>query len=400
MNNEDKIDYNQFYDVNYKELKSINSKWIEKIKPKEKCEKKKGKIKSYKPYKRSIFIKFTYDYVERIFPYPLNCIILSLILIPIFLLPYYFSLGSDIFLGTDTIPGLITGTTFMMILVLLPISLIVMKQIFNKYEQTFKDLRSIAMVDNADYQTFISVTNSSLQSKRVYIFWIITWILVIALGIYQYINPTALDLIDDAGIFALVGGIIVYIITFTVTINISWYLIIIVFAIRRFCKMPLDIKPLDPDKAAGLKPLSTLSFNMAMISLLGIAGLIYGIVFGIRSITEPSSFLFLIGLIIMMIILFILPLANAHKIMSEKKTEVLTLLSSQHGQVFNRIKEKIPKDDYSITSDSLTELQGISELYERANNMPVWPFDLKTISNFIVAIALPIVIIYAEELLF
>jgi len=395
------INFDHYYSEKLKECKKRFSTWQNNVTPNE-IEKinKKGTKEQFKPYKRDIFLRFTYDIVGRIIPYPLNCFVLSLLLLPIILLPFYIVLGPGSLYTADSTIGVLESTTFMIVAVLIPISLIVLKEIFKKYNQTFQYLRDVAKVSDDDYQEFISLSNWSLQSPSVTYFWIGTWIFVIIFSINFYNNPKPTDLIDDVGIFGLISMIVVYIVTSTIVISLSWYLLSIVRTIRRFTSMPLDIRPLDPDNAAGLKPLSQLSFNLSLVSLLGVAGIMFGLFIGGRNIYEPTTILVLAGLVLMMIVLFLLPLSNAHNVMGEQKSKILKVLSAEHALAYKKIQEEIPKAGPSINEDSLTELQGIAELYDRANSMPVWPFDFKTLTNLIIAIGLPLFLIILESLIF
>lgn len=398
---DDKINYEHFYNEKPKETKNRLINWQNKIsKKKEKTEDKKRKKEPFKPYKRDFFLRFTYDIVGKYIPYPINCFIISLLLLPIIILPFYFILGPGSLYTTDSTIGILESTTFMMVIVLIPITLIVLKEIFKKYEQTFHNLRDVAKVSDEDYQEFISLSNWTLQSPSVIYFWVGTWIIIFIFSINFYNNPKPTDLIDDVGITGLIAMIVVYIITSTIVISLSWYLFSIVRAIRRFTFMPLDIRPLDPDNAAGLKPLSQLSFNLSLVSLLGVAGIMFALFVGGRSIYEPSTILFLSALVLCMFVLFLLPLSNAHNVMDEQKSKILKILSFEHALAYKRIRDQIPKAGPSITEDTLTELQGIAELYDRANSMPVWPFDFKTISNLIAAIGLPLFLILLESVIF
>lgn len=399
---QDKVDYEYYYPGKSKGwIKKRLINWQKNI-AKEKTEKEDTfeKKVQFKPYKRDIFLRFTYDIAGKIIPYPLNCFILSLILLPIIILPFYFVLGPESFYVPDSTIGVLESSTFMMVVIFIPIILIVLKEIFKKYEQTFQTLRDVAKVSDEDYQEFVSISNWTIQSPSVIYFWIGTWIVMIILGINFYNNPKPIDLIDDVGISGLIAMIIVYIVTSTIVISLSWYLIAIVRSIRRFTTMPLDIRPLDPDNAAGLKPLSQLSFNLSLVSLLGVAGIMYAIFLGGRNIYEPTTILFLACLVLLMFVLFLLPLTNAHNVMEDQKSKILKILSAEHALAYKKIKEEIPKAGPSINADSLTELQGIAELYDRANSMPVWPFDFRTITNLIAAIGLPLFLIFLESIIF
>ncbi len=85
-------------------------------------------------------------------------------------------LGPGSLYTADSTVGILESTTFMMVTVLIPTSLIVLKEILKKYKQTFQNLRDVAKVSDEDYQEFISLSNWTLQSPTVTYFWIGAWI--------------------------------------------------------------------------------------------------------------------------------------------------------------------------------------------------------------------------------
>lgn len=400
---QEEIIYSQYYPKKPKGfIKERLTDWQDKLISANNEEKDSiDKKEQFRPYKKDIFLRFTYDIVGKVIPYPFNCFILSLILIPFIIAPYYFVLGPESLYTSDSTVGALETTSFMVAILLIPLALIILHEIFKKYRQTFQNLRDVAKVSDEDYQEFISLTNWTLQSPSIYYLWIIAWSATIILVSYIYYNPLKTDILALTGsYFGLISLMINFLIIVTIVVSLTWYLLAIVRAIRRFTTMPLDIRPLDPDQAGGLKPLSQLSFNISLVSLLGVAGMLYALFFAGRSIYELTTALALGGLVAIMIILFLFPLSNAHNVMDKQKSEILKILSTEHALAYKRIKEEIPKAGPCINTDTLTELQGIAELYDRANSMPVWPFDFRTITNLVAVIGIPLVLIFLESLLF
>ena len=137
---------------------------------------------------------------------------------------------------------------------------------------------------------------------------------------------------------------------------------------------------------------------MAQFSLLGMVTILYGLFIGGRSIFEPFVFIPLVLLIILMVALFMLPLSNAHDIMAKKKAEILGILSDRHYRAYKRFKEKAKEGD-SMSEDALTELEGIDLLYNKANEMPVWPFDMGLLSKFLLFLGIPLLLIIIQTIL-
>jgi hypothetical protein len=251
-------------------------------------------------------------------------------------------------------------------------------------------------VKKKDYQWFISISNWSFQSSFVKYNWAAGTIIVIILSLKTYFYPSPYDTLDDVGILGLMSFTAIWIVMFFVIVSIGWHLVCMIRAIRRFYMMPLEIRPLDPDKAGGLKPLANLTFQIAMFPLIGIVGLMYSIFIVGHSIFKPSQYLMLITLITAMFGLFLYPLAQAHSKMDEKKREILRELADEHDRVFNLIKEELPKEKPVITEKWFAELDGLAKLYDRADRMPVWPFDIKIIGQFGISVLVPVILVLIQ----
>jgi len=206
----DEINFDHYYKETPLEWKQRFTCWKNNIEQDISFKKDKKDTKTFIPYKRDVLLWFIYDVIGKKIVYPFNCFFISILLIPFVILPFYFILGPESFYIADETIGVLESTTFMMTIVLIPSALIILKKIFDKYEQTFKDLRNVAKVSNKEYQEFISLSNWTLQSPSVKYFWIGSWIFIIIFGIYFYNNPKPTDLIDDVGIFGLFSMIVVY----------------------------------------------------------------------------------------------------------------------------------------------------------------------------------------------
>lgn len=384
------INYNHCPDIDKKTSKDRIKKWsIHQSNYVKKSTQKNEK--SFSPYKKNIFMRFTYDNVGKILPYPFNCFIISIILLLIYILPFYFILGPDSFITSDDTIGAFESTTFFIIIILLPSVLIIMRWIYNNYSKTFKEIRKISTVDDDTYQEFISLGNWTLQSPSVRLYEIGALIVTIFLISIMFIFPSDNDLIDNIGLLGLISMFLVYGIAFNIAMSIAWHLFSMVRIMRRFSLMDLKIQPLHPDNAAGLKPLALLSLSFSSLPLIGSFGIIFALTISKRELYHTNIITAIILLIIGMIFLFIYPIYNAHLLMENEKSERMKIISMEHEITFEMIRSKSDFKNQNIDSDSLTELQGITELYNQANNMPVWPFDIQIISSFVGLIVFPII---------
>ncbi len=105
------------------------------------------------------------------------------------------------------------------------------------------------------------------------------------------------------------------------------------------------------------------------------------------------------ALIILTIVLFIYPLRAPHKIMSEAKEDIQSKLSREHNEVYNKMVDDLNTKREAINDERFREIEQINILYERAEKMPVWPFDLEIIGWLLGIIILPLTFIVIEQLL-
>jgi|GEM_PF-7010721 hypothetical protein len=356
------------------------------------------RIRDFEPYIKNPFINLVYKIYKK--NMIIGCIIFSFFLSIAYILPFYINGGLDYLIDFNSRRqiGALQSTSFISIWIVC-IGLIYLDYVFKQYHYTFFQMRNRIKVKESDYIRFIRLNNWSLQSPSIYYWWILFSSGAVLFFVRLYLFPTSQDLLDNIGLVGFLIILVIQIIIWINIISICWYLFSMVRTIRRYCLMPLDLRPLDPDNAAGLRPLASLSFKISLFTFLGIMTFFYSIFLGMRSVNEIFMLCVFILLLISMIILFILPLANAHDSMLKVKQEILETLSNQHYKIYLKIKNGLPKENPCIPEAYLTDLEGLSNLYDKSNSMPVWPFDINILSQFLIAFITPIIITYIQTFL-
>jgi hypothetical protein len=194
----------------------------------------------------------------------------------------------------------------------------------------------------------------------------------------------------------------------------AWRLIIIGLQIWRLPdKFDLRVQFEHPDQCGGLEPLGNLClWNILIISLpLVFLG---GWLLIARSDTSSFSFhdtalwesiqrqakayadvytQLLWTLVPFTIIGFILPLWNTHRVMVEKKQEILTRLDEHIENItneWNAAVDKIGNLSTAEGNDKLARLEFARQIYERQKRLPVWPFNLNIFLKFASTQILPL----------
>jgi len=177
-------------------------------------------------------------------------------------------------------------------------------------------------------------------------------------------------------------------------------LFVIIIILNRVFRLVIDtdslnLQPMHPDNAGGLGKLGrmALNFNIAILLTMAISAALYY--------THGYNLPLVYGMIVQFLLLpivFFLPLLRAHKAMKLKKESLLLEISKHYKRVSDTLIQKIVKDDissvnkYDTIKEEYKEEYQLRELYKSLENIPTWPFDLRTIAQFTSTFLLPAVI--------
>ena len=275
--------------------------------------------------------------------------------------------------------------------------------IYSKYKESFENLREAANVSDQRYLDFVRKSRKRLENRNV--FWWTFPIIVVAFTIWTYYvveYPSSLNVasyLDDKLAATIIESIysIIWVVVFSLAISVSKHVVSITLIMREFCDLPLLLRPLHPDGAAGLKPLAKLALVMSMAPLLGFV--VIG--FYVLAINYPIGWRIastVVLLAVLMVIVFFFPLSRAHSKMANAKTGILANLSRQHDITYTSLVREMNEPSPEPMEETYSALGKIENLYERAENMPVWPFDVSIVAKLATSIFIPMLIIFGGEL--
>lgn len=200
--------------------------------------------------------------------------------------------------------------------------------------------------------------------------------------------------------FGINGGVTSF--YFRIFVVCNYYMVILIpfkcgvtlWLLRKVSSLKLNFQPMHPDKCGGLKVMGSLS--VALNYFLGIVLLFLSLV----AIFEPDSLknILFVGTFILFILASFLILAfglsKTHKQMSSEKEKLLLRLH----QEFQRTHEVFAADlgTRKYSKDNALKIQSLNFLYQLAEQMPVWPLDVHSISRFITTISVPIATFIAQ----
>lgn len=174
--------------------------------------------------------------------------------------------------------------------------------------------------------------------------------------------------------------------------------LMILHTIRSICRQlteekVLKLRPLNPDKAGGLGFIGKYSFNMTSFLLPMLIPIIFYMYL------HDVNIILSIGLTLYIPILvfaFFYPLSGAHEVMKDFKNRELNLLTMEFNNVYDHLVNDIMLFKASDLPTEYEILDKIESLYNKADKMPVWPFDTKTLTKFISIISATLSAIWLE----
>ena len=206
--------------------------------------------------------------------------------------------------------------------------------------------------------------------------------------------------------FVYLGGwaqLIVYYVTFY-AFSLSLLNIIATYRILKvlFSSNKLIVQPLHPDKCGGLAPLGALSRTLIYgISLLGII-VALNVHFNYehfgRELYNPLQISIMLGYLVMAYVIFFLPMHAAHKPMKQAKEEEMRLIHHYIARINKEIKKDF-EEFRDIDSDALENFHNAKEMYDITSQMPVYPYNVKTVITFISSVFIPVLLYFLQRFL-
>ena len=162
--------------------------------------------------------------------------------------------------------------------------------------------------------------------------------------------------------------------------------------IRNFLNfVKLTPRPLHPDGAGGLSIIGKvcIKFTIPMI------------IFGINLIAsfflhEGTAYLVLhlagfLIYIVGIVFIFYYPLISVHKVMNEQKNKWLDEISDEIDKTLSRLGDLL-KNDSKDPDSEFKRLDNLKKYHSTVQEMPIWPYDLTTISRLVSSIMIPFVL--------
>jgi hypothetical protein len=187
-----------------------------------------------------------------------------------------------------------------------------------------------------------------------------------------------------------------------------WYVIVtsvqLFWLTRRFAQEGMfRVIPIAPDRQGGLATIGKLAFCLTVVASSGVPVMIG---MAIQQPGNPVTIVSSVLYTIFLTVVFFLPLLAVHGVMKRSKEEELTRLATMFRAEYQALSSDPDYDSPERRSDGdhvanalLMRLAQIDRLYQRAESMPVWPFNVTIVVRFLALSALPAVIALFQDAL-
>ena len=182
--------------------------------------------------------------------------------------------------------------------------------------------------------------------------------------------------------------------------SISFRLIVNAQVFKRILK-EVDLHPLHPDNAGGLRPLGQYALRTTYLIAFGgsMAALAEYVVYVVGESATAYFFHFAVLLYLILAPLsFFAPLWAAHDAMSRAKDRLLEHIARQFKDDFSAAFNEIKGSSKSL-KDNIEKIEQLQKLHHLAVSFPVWPFDSLTLRRFFLTISSPIATVVLSVLI-
>jgi hypothetical protein len=153
---------------------------------------------------------------------------------------------------------------------------------------------------------------------------------------------------------------------------------------------PVEISPMHPDKAGGLRILGNYVLKRGII--VGLVGLLFGMnLLRIRLGLGTLSSEFYFEMVIYAVAtpsFFLLPLWRAHILMSDARQKIMLEIAQKFEAQYYISLEQIRSG--AVTDEHVSQIETLQKFYEIAEKAPTWPLNIEIVSQFSAAILLPV----------
>ena len=300
--------------------------------------------------------------------------------------------------------SLIEDMNFYIFLVLGICGIILINQFLKSVPTTFADLwRNQILKSKTKLETPVNEYNRQLRevevkinSRKSYIFaaaYIVISSAFIFVDFYSIpLEKSPTIMYNDIRVFfwSGVASHLVYALLYFVLIIMIYKSILLIYFLRKLHKtFDFQVNPLHPDRSGGLKPLGDFCIAINYILFIFFIAIIAFYTFPQREELYTGIYFGIPSYVFLATFLFVYPLWPVHDSMKEQKYDILVKLKEKLGPDFEEALDDLAERDM-YESLKTPRILKPERIYEMAEIMREWPFDVSGLLFFIGAASIPV----------
>jgi len=291
----------------------------------------------------------------------------------------------------------------------MPIVVLLSTMYFRRFPVSLLELvlQGVFPITRDQWNHFVTVTAKSIYQAKIVVWspYLIALSCSVFLSkIYLYDTPDSWYMIGFsseatiAGWFLAVNIFILYFLIATAVIRIIATSVIL----NRFFEFLPNIQPLHPDGAGGLLPLGKLSKSLNLgVFLFGIisaAGIYVNHITYQKPVLSGVNIAIMCAYVLGASIVFFIPLLSAHTKMKEAKYNIIQSIN-YHFEKENRDLMKSLEGSGVLNKEKVSNIESMLVMHNIARRMPVYPFNIETITSFLGSIIIPLLLYLVQILI-
>lgn len=285
----------------------------------------------------------------------------------------------------------------------LPSLLIIVYSYFKEFPKTIAYLREhqIVFMEDVIWEDFIKWA-TNLFSKWIFtilpylISFVITLVVFISFSLMRNDLWYSLKLDGEFNYSSILMVPVIWLTFYFLSASVFKIIAVYLVLKKLFNENSIDIQPLHPDLCGGLAVLGKLSkslnfgiFLWGAIVFLNVYQHIYGFYSNEKNYLIVA--LIIIGYIFAAYVVFFIPLKAVHSSMKSAKDSNILLINENFNTLNSEIRSSL-KNHEPLTKEVMGNLQNLNELHIITSKMPVYPYNIETITSFISSILIPVLL--------
>lgn len=260
---------------------------------------------------------------------------------------------------------------------------------------TFDTVQNKGLVRPADHERLRLVLTKARRFYDSKTAVIVCFGLSAIINIFNYLNKTDSWLAINGGLTGIYGRFWIFI-NFTMIFLIFYKCVVTVWAMQKTMELDLKIEPMHPDRSGGLKCFGQLSMAVNYFLSLVMVFFTLLLVFDDFSRGQPLYVLFFIVFYVVAIYSFFASLSKAHGKMKAEKDAALNRLENIACHHYKRFASQ--SQERGNNTQTLQDMTAVDAMYTVVQKMPVWPFDVAHMKQFVTTIAFPMAMFLYDQL--